>query len=59
MHKYTRLQDSFNVNFLALVGGQPKILNLKSALVEYVRYRKLMITNRTKYELKISANLSL
>ncbi len=52
LYKYTRLQDSFNVNFLALVGGQPKILNLKNVVEEYVKYRKTIITNRTKYELK-------
>ena len=52
LHKYTRLQDSFNANFLALVGGQPRVLNLKQILEEYVKYRKLIITNRTKFELK-------
>ena len=52
LYKYTRLQDSFGVNFLALVGGQPKILNLKQVLEEYVKYRKIVITNRTKFELK-------
>lgn len=52
LYKYTRLQDSFNVNFLALVGGQPRILNLRDVLEEYVKYRKIVITNRTKFELK-------
>ncbi len=52
LYKYTRLQDSFNVNFLALVGGQPRILNLKQVVEEYVKYRKIVITNRTKFELK-------
>jgi len=52
LHKYTRLQDSFNVNFLALVGGQPKVLDLKSALESYVKHRKIIITNRSKFELK-------
>lgn len=52
LYKYTRLQDSFGVNFLALVGGQPKILNLKQVVEEYVKYRKVIITNRTKFELK-------
>ncbi|MFH1325214.1 MAG: DNA gyrase subunit A [archaeon] len=52
LHKYTRLQDSFNVNILALVDGQPKVLNLKEIVSEYVKYRKLIITNRTKFELK-------
>jgi DNA gyrase subunit A len=54
LYKYTRLQDSFNVNFLALVGGQPEVLDLKRILEEYVKYRKKIITNRTKFELKKS-----
>jgi DNA gyrase subunit A len=52
LYKYTRLQDSFNANFLALVGGQPRILNIKQILEEYVKYRRLIITNRIKFELK-------
>ncbi|MEX2017521.1 MAG: DNA gyrase subunit A, partial [Candidatus Pacearchaeota archaeon] len=52
LHKYTRLQDSFNANILALVGGQPKVLNIKQILEEYVKYRKHIVTNRTKFELK-------
>jgi len=51
LYKYTRLQDSFNVNFLALVKGQPRILTLKDFLREYVNYRKKIITARTKYDL--------
>ena len=52
LYKYTRLQDSFNVNFLALSKGQPKIMNIKEVLESYVNYRKQIITNRTKFELK-------
>jgi len=52
LYKYTRLQDSFNVNLLALSGGKPKVMNLKEVLEAYVNHRKLMISNRTKYELK-------
>ncbi len=52
LYKYTRLQDSFRVNFLALVNGQPRVLNLKQVVEEYVRHRKIIITNRTKFELK-------
>jgi len=52
LYKYTRLQDSFNVNFLALHNGQPKIMNLKQVLEAYVEYRKLIITKRSEYELK-------
>ena len=54
LYKYTRLQDTFNVNFLALVHGQPKVLSIKEVLEEYVRYRKQIVTNRTKFELKKS-----
>ena len=52
LYKYTRVQDSFNVNLLALHSGQPKVMNLKEVLDAYVNYRKLIITNRSKYELK-------
>jgi len=52
LYKYTRLQDSFNANFLALVGTQPRVLNLKQIVEEYVKHRKEIITNRTKYDLK-------
>jgi DNA gyrase subunit A len=52
LYKYTRLQDQFNANILALVAGQPRVLNLKRILEEYVNYRKKIITNRAKYDLK-------
>ncbi|MFZ1971175.1 MAG: DNA gyrase subunit A [Candidatus Nanoarchaeia archaeon] len=52
LYKYTRLQDSFNANFLALVGNQPRILNLKQIIEEYVSYRKQIIVSRTKYDLR-------
>ncbi len=52
LFKYTRLQDSFNVNFLALVNGQPRVLNLRQVVENYVKYREKIITNRTKFELK-------
>jgi DNA gyrase subunit A len=54
LYKYTRLQDSFNVNFLALVAGKPKVLGLKEVLENYVSHRKKIITNRTKFELNKS-----
>src|SRR3972149_3448728 len=52
LYKYTRLQDSFNVNFLALVKGQPRVLNIREVIEEYVNYRKHIVTQRTKFELK-------
>ena len=54
LYKYTRLQDSFSVNFLALVRGHPKVLNIKEVLEEYVIHRKQVLTRRTKFELKKS-----
>lgn len=51
LYKYTRLQDSFSVNFLALVQGKPRILGLRDVLENYVNYRKIMISNRTKFDL--------
>ncbi len=52
LYQYTRLQDSFSVNMLALVGKQPKTLGLIDILKEYVKHRKIIITNRSKFELK-------
>ena len=52
LYKFTRLQDSYNANILALVDNQPKVLTLKQILEEYVKYRKKIITNRTKFMLK-------
>jgi len=56
LYKFTRLQDYFNVNMLALVEGQPKTLNLKDVLEEYVKYRKKIITLRIKFQLKKAKN---
>lgn len=52
LHKYTRLQDNFDVNMLSLVGGKPKTLNLKQMIEEYVKYREIIVTRRTKFDLK-------
>ena len=52
LYKYTRLQDSFDVNIIALVKGHPKQLNLKQLVEEYVKHRVLVVERRTKYELK-------
>lgn len=49
LYNSTRLQDSFGVINLALLAGQPKILNLKEMLEAYVNHRKLIITNRSNF----------
>jgi len=52
LFKHTAMQSSFFVNMLALVDGQPKVINLKEALEEYIKFRKVVITRRTKFLLK-------
>jgi DNA gyrase subunit A len=52
LFKFTQLQDSFHFNLLALVDGiQPKILNLKMILEEYLKHRQEVVTRRTQFEL--------
>ena len=50
LYKYTQLQDTCAVNMLALVKGEPKILNLKEILTEYVNFQEEVITRRTQFE---------
>src|SRR3989344_5381966 len=52
LYKYTRLQDSFDINMLALVKGKPITLDLKRFISEYVRHRKDVVEKRTKFDLK-------
>ncbi|MBI5037395.1 MAG: DNA gyrase subunit A [Candidatus Kerfeldbacteria bacterium] len=48
----TNLQTSFHVNMLALVDGiQPRVLNLKMVLEEYIKHREIVIKRRTQYDL--------
>jgi len=52
LYALTRLQDSFDANMLALVKGKPRVLNLREIIEEYVLYRKSIVINRSKFELK-------
>jgi DNA gyrase subunit A len=53
LYSLTDLQKNFGVNMLALVNEiEPKILNLKDILEEYVEHRKIVITRRTKFDLE-------
>ncbi len=56
IYKNTQLQSSFGCNFIALVdnGRQPKLLDLISILEEFLDHRKVVITRRTQYELRIA-----
>ena len=50
--KHTALQTSFGVNNIALVGGRPRLLNLKDLIRLFVEHRHDVITRRTQFELK-------
>jgi DNA gyrase subunit A len=54
LYKYTAMQSSFFVNMLALVEGQPHVINLKEALEYYVQFRQNIITRRSKYDLGVA-----
>lgn len=49
LYKYSPLQDSFSIIFLALVDGKPRVLNLKEMLEEFVRHRVTVIRRRTQF----------
>ncbi len=51
LYKHTQMQETFGVNMLALVNGQPRVLNLKDALYHYLQHQKEIITRRTRYDL--------
>ncbi len=51
LYKHTQLQDTFGVNMLALIGQEPKIMNLLDMLLYYLKHQEEVITRRTKYEL--------
>ena len=52
LYKYTPLQTAFFANMVALVDGQPRMLNLKLALRQFLDFRKEVITRRSLFELK-------
>jgi DNA gyrase subunit A len=52
LYKATQLQDTFGMNMVALVDGQPKLLNLKEMLDAFLSHRREVLTRRTVYELR-------
>ncbi|KVP66672.1 DNA gyrase subunit A [Burkholderia ubonensis] len=52
LYKATQLQDTFGMNMVALVDGQPKLLNLKEILQCFLAHRREVLTRRTVYELR-------
>ena len=52
LYKQTQLQDSFGMNMVALIDGQPKLLNLKQILDAFLRHRREVTTRKTVFELR-------
>jgi DNA gyrase subunit A len=52
LFKYTAMQSAFNANMLALVDQQPRILTLKAFLQHYINHREVVLTRRTRFELR-------
>jgi len=52
LYRHTPLQTSFGVNMLAINGGRPELLNLKSIIATFIAFREEVVTKRTVFELK-------
>ncbi|ODT36975.1 MAG: DNA gyrase subunit A [Lautropia sp. SCN 70-15] len=52
LYKQTQLQDTFGINMVALVDGQPRLLNIKQMLEAFLAHRREVVTRRTVFELR-------
>ena len=52
LFKFTRLQDSFSINMLAINDGKPKTMGLKDILEQFIKFQEEIVTRRTKYDLE-------
>lgn len=51
LYKYSQLQESYSINFLAIVKNEPKVLNLKQMLEYYLDHQEEVVTRRTQFDL--------
>lgn len=51
LYKHSQMEDTFSIIMLALVNGEPKVLNLKQILHHYVQHQKDVVTRRTQFDL--------
>ena len=51
LFKYTRLQDSFSINMLAIVDGKPKVMGLKDILANFITFQEDIVRRRTQFDL--------
>ncbi len=56
LYKHSQMQTTFGIIMLALVNGQPKILNIKEILTNFIDHRHIVVVRRTKYELDEAEN---
>ena len=54
LFKHTQMEDTFGINMLALVHGQPMVLGIKDMLRYYIEHRQEVIVRRTQYDLKVA-----
>ncbi|MCA1805754.1 MAG: DNA gyrase subunit A [Xanthomonadaceae bacterium] len=52
LYQQTQMQNVFGINLVALVDGQPRLLNLKEIIAAFIRHRRDVVTRRTVYELR-------
>ena len=52
LYKETQLQDSFGINMVAIIDGQPKLLNIREIIDAFLRHRREVVTRRTIFELR-------
>lgn len=52
LYRHTQMEDSFGINLLALVNGEPRVLNLREMLEHFIAHQKEVIVRRTRYELR-------
>ena len=52
LYKYTRLQDSFSINMLAICDGKPQTMGLKDILAKFISFQEEIVTRRTKFDLE-------
>ncbi|MCV2354037.1 DNA gyrase subunit A [Paucibacter sp. B2R-40] len=52
LYKQTQLQDTFGMNMVALIDGQPKLCNLKELIIVFLEHRREVVTRRTIFELR-------
>jgi DNA gyrase subunit A len=52
LYQHTQMQNVFGINMVALVDGQPRLLNLKQILEAFIRHRREVVTRRTVYDLR-------